>query len=391
MPRTEGHYIKKGGFSVKSNTFFDRLTVGVAAILLFSLFLSLCLLPKKDFSSTERRALTPFPSFSAESVINGRFFDDLADFCTDQFPLRERFTALVASTEHTLGKQENNGILFCREGYLVARGEYDDLSVATANLTAIRTLADTTSLPTTVCILPRTVDVLTSALPRGYDTARTDEIHARILQILPDNTDLKAAMQAAATNGEQMFYRTDHHWTTAGAYLAYTQLAPSLGIEAYAPEHFTPTPICDIFLGTSFARAGLSDTVPDTITLYRYAGDTAYAVKNGETGEEMHGFYNMDALSEDDPYEVFLGGNFARLSVTDTANTDKPTLLLVKDSFANSLVPFLALHFQLVLVDPRYEQESVRSILDEVSPDRVLILLGADTVATTPAIKRLGR
>ena len=376
---------------MKPKPFFDRLTVAVAAILLVSFALSLCFLPKKDFSAKERRALASFPALSVTSVLNGRFFDSLSDFCTDQFPLRERFTALVASTERTLGKQENNGILFCREGYLVARGEYDDLSVATANLTAIRTLADTTSLPTTVCILPRAVDVLTPYLPHGYDHARSDDIHTLLKEMLPCNEDLTAPLTSAAENGTPIFYRTDHHWTTAGAYLAYTKLAPSLGFTPYAAEYFTPTVVTDSFLGTTFSRSGLATATPDTIMLYRYAGDERYAVTNGETGKQTHGLYDMNALHADDPYEVFLGGNFAHLAVTDTDHPEKPTLLIFKDSFANSLVPFLALHFQLVLVDPRYEQASAQSLLDEVQPDRVLILLGADTVATTPAIKRLGR
>ncbi len=375
---------------MKPKPFFDRLTVAVAAILFASLTLSLCLLPKKDFSAKERRALASFPTLSVSSVLNGRFFDSLSDFCTDQFPLREQFTALVASTERALGKQENNGILFCREGYLVARGEYDDLSVSMTNLTVIRALADGTRLPTTVCILPRAVDVLTPYLPRGYESVHAEEIGALVKDALPHNADLTAPLQSAVANGEQIFYRTDHHWTTAGAYLAYTQLAPALGFTPYTAEYFTPTVVTDRFLGTTFSRSGLAATMPDTITLYRYAGDERYTVTNGETGVETHALYDMDALHADDPYEVFLGGNFARLTVTDTDNPDKPTLLIFKDSFANSLVPFLALHFNLVLVDPRYEQAGAQAILDEVRPDHVLILLGADTVATTPAIKRLG-
>lgn len=375
---------------MKSKAFFDRLTVAIAAILLISFSFALCLLPKKDFSQKERRALTPFPTPKLSSVLDGSFFSSFSDFCTDHFPLRECFTALKATVERTLGKRENNGIVFAEGDYLLARGEYDDLTIATQNLDAIRALS-VGSNTTTVAILPRSIDVMVSYLPSGYDTARTDEIGTLVQEILPTQTDITAPLRDAAESGEAVFYRTDHHWTTDGAYLAYIHLAPSLGITPYAADYFTPTVATDAFLGTAFARSGLAATTPDTITLYRYAGDDRYTVTNGETEMQTHTLYDFQALQGDDPYEVFLGGNYARLTVIDESTPEKPTLLLFKDSFANPLIPFLALHFQLVIVDPRYEQTGARAILDEVNADRVLILLGADTVATTPALKRLGR
>lgn len=380
-----------GRIFVRTKLFFERLTVAVAALLLLALSLSLCLLPKKEFSAKERRALATFPALSLDSVMDGRFFHELSDYCADQFPLRERFLSLTAATERILGKRESNGILFGKDGYLIARGEYDDLSVANENLAAIAAFAERADVPISLSILPRSVDVLTPYLPHGYGSERAHEIGTRIGKTLPSNVDLLIPLQAAMANGTQIFYRTDHHWTTAGAYLAYTCLAPSLGIEPYPAEYFTPTPVCDSFLGTSFARSGLAQAMPDTITLYRYAGDDRYTVTNCETGKQAFGFYEMTALLGDDPYEVFLGGNFARLTVSDPTDAEKPTLLLFKDSFANSLIPFLALHFQLEIIDLRYGQASAQSILDEVRPERVLILLGADTVATTPTLGRIAR
>ena len=374
---------------MRSQNFFDRLTVAVALVLIAALAVALPLLPKKDFSVKERRALAAFPTVSADTLLDGRFFSGLSVYYADHFPLREGFTALKARTERALGKRENNGILFGAHGYLIARGEYNDLSTACQNLAAIRALSEKTHLPTTVAILPRAIDVLTPYLPRGYDSARSSQIHEVIDRLLPANVDLTVPLRTATEAGEAVFYRTDHHWTTEGAYLAYVHLAPSLGIIPYAADYFTPTTATDSFLGTGLAHSGLSSNTPDAITLYRYEGDEKYTVtRDGST--QTHGLYEMDAIVGDDPYEVFLGGNYARLTVRNENASPKPKLLIFKDSFANSLVPFLALHFDLVLVDPRYEVMGAQAILDEVRPDHVLILFGADTVATTPAIKRLG-
>ena len=373
---------------MKDTPLLERLTVIVAALLIAAFAVALPIFPKQDFSVKERRALALFPTLRAESLLDGRFFLEITSYYTDHFPLRGHFTALKAATERALGKQENNAILFAENGYLIARGEYSDLSVATRNLEAIRVLTETVKLPVTVSILPRAVDVMTAYLPHGYDGTRAEEIGTLIDEALPQNAEVTPALREAASRGELVFYRTDHHWTTKGAYLAYLALAPSLGIEPYTAKHFTPMTVTEEFLGTSFARSGLSSTSPDTITLYRYEGDDCYTVTNGESEVSL---YDRDALSGDDPYEVFLGGNYARLSVTDEAHPEKPTLLLFKDSFANALVPFLALHFQLVLVDPRYEQASATAMIEDIRPDRVLILFGADTVATTPTLTRLGR
>ncbi len=376
---------------MSSKNFFDRLTVAVALILIVAFALALPLLPKKDFSAKERRALAPFPTANIETLLDGRFFTSLSVYYADHFPLRGAFTALKATSERVLGKGENNGILFGTDGYLIARGEYESLTVAEQNLRAIRALADRTSVPITVSILPRATDVLTAYLPRGYDTARAAQIHETVAEILPENTDLAAPLREAADAGDSVFYRTDHHWTTDGAYLAYVNLAPSLDITPYASEDFTRVTLTNEFLGTSFAKSGLASTTPDMITGYRYDGDDGYTVTNAETGARTHTLYDMDALVGDDPYEVFLGGNHARLSITDETHPEKPTLLLFKDSFANSLIPFLARHFQLVVVDPRYEPSGADALIEEIAPDRILVLFGADTVATTPTINRLGR
>ena len=376
---------------MRSKDFFDRLSVAVALLLLVSLAVSLPILPKKNFSAKERRALAAFPKLRAETILDGRFFFALSTYYADHFPLRESFTALKAASERALGKRENNGILFGADGYLIARGEYKSLAIAEQNLYAIRTLSERADIPTTVSILPRATDVLTTCLPRGYDLTHASQIHEAITRILPANTDLRTPLREAAEAGDRVFYRTDHHWTTEGAYLAYTHLASTLGITPYPIEDFTPITLTNDFLGTTFAKSGLSRAMPDTITCYRYGGDDRYTVTNAETGARTHTLYNMDALSGDDPYEVFLGGNYARLSIADEERSEKPTLLLFKDSFANALIPFLARHFQLTVVDPRYEPSGADALVREIAPDRILILFGADTVATTPTLSRLGR
>ena len=144
--------------------------------------------------------------------------------------------------------------------------------------------------------------------------------------------------------------------------------------------------VSDRFFGTSHAKAGRLLQVPDTVELYRYEGDGGFSVAV-QNGEEWQGFYRTDALKDRDHYGIFLGGNYASLSVTDLrSGGERPRLLLIKDSFANALAPFLAIHFDLTLLDPRYRDASLPEDLCEF--DRILLLFGADTLATDASLRR---
>ncbi|MBQ9783070.1 MAG: hypothetical protein IJW44_00960 [Clostridia bacterium] len=363
--------------------FWDLSLVLLCAALLLGFGAAILLLPHSDFSEAENRALTTWKAPTVKQIADGSFTQRLSDLYADQFPLRARFTALKATVERCLGKQENNGVLFGKEGYLIPRSEQADQSVLENNLSAcqeLHALSAEQGVPLSVLTVPRSVDVTTAYYPTGFAT------DPPILRRLTDDPSIVfplSQLQSAASRGEAVWYKTDHHWTTAGAYLAYCSFAQELEIQPYPPEYFTPVTVTDAFLGTSYSKVGGLPTEADSIVLYRYPNDTRFIVQNGETGESTAGFYQLSALEQKDKYEVFLGGNYSRLTVTDPAE-QKPRLLLVKDSFANALVPFLALHFDIDVIDPRYDKASLS--LHEY--DRILIVQGIDTLATDPSLGR---
>ena len=358
----------------------------LAALFLLIVSLSMLLSPTKEFSESENRALTQWKAPTLSSVANGSYFAHLRDACADQFPLRNAFCALKAHTERLLGKRENNDVLFGKDGYLIAKCEYDTLRVATQNLDAIDAFQKRSALPVTTLLVPRSVDLLDEQLPAFFEPS--DDIYDVIRQSkLADPSLLSEVLQSNA-HARQIFYRTDHHWTTEGAYLAYTALAPLLGVTPYREDFFAPATVSKSFRGTSDSKIGGVSKQADTITLYRYKDDDSFLVIDEQTGESRMGFYSLDALREKDQYRVFLGGNTALLSVRSTLTQSRPHLLLIKDSFANSLVPFLALHFNLTLVDPRYDTTPLSELISTHDFDQILILHGIDTLATDPSLAR---
>ena len=359
----------------------------LSLFLLCTLSLSLCLTPQRSFSEAENRSLQTWQAPTARTLVSGEFSRQLRDAFADQFPLRALFCRLKAQGERWLGRTENNGILFGKDGYLIPKNEYGSLTVAQSNLAALGLFSEQSALPVTVLIVPRSVDVMTSALPAIYDPARASEVISLIETLGEDAVFPLEELRQAADAGEAVWYKTDHHWTTYGAYLAYVALAPTLGYTPKELSFFQVERVSDDFLGTSDSAIGGIAEEADEILLFRYEGDTRYW-RQADSGAWARGLYDADALAEKDQYRIFLGGNAGIMRIRDPDNTEKPRLLLVKDSFANALLPFLALHFDVDLVDPRYGSGEPSDLLFSEEYDQILLVQGLDTLATDPALSR---
>ena len=121
---------------------------------------------------------------------------------------------------------------------------------------------------------------------------------------------------------------------------------------------------------------------PDNLELWHYAGEEALQVlRNGEPAD-FRGLYDRARLQTSDKYAVFLGGNCGTLEITQGEQDTRPTLLVIKDSFGNALLPFLARHFHIVALDPRYTPLSLSKPFEDA--DKTLLLCGIQTLTQGP-------
>lgn len=355
------------------------LTVFLTVLLLVS--------PAQVFSERENRMLSVWKAPTWNTLADGTFFEQLSAACGDQFPFRTQWVTVQSYADRLLGKRECNGILFGKDGYLIPKGDDADSAVAMVNLSALQRWERTVSVPTVRLFVPRAADVLTQKLPAFFRPS--EEIAACAEAYGGTDLDLTEAFRNGIAEGQSLWYRTDHHWTVYGAYLAYTMLAPLLDAAPYGEEFFHTETVSETFRGSSHSAVGGVSKSVDSIVLYRYEGDEDFVRIDRSTGDAELGFYQWSALNQKDQYRIFLGGNAGHVSVYSRSEKNRPRLLIVKDSYANCLIPFLALHFDLEILDLRYESSSVTDWILSQSFDKILILQGIDTLGTDSSLGKL--
>lgn len=340
-----------------------------------TLFLS----SRERVSQVENRPLTMLPPFSAEAFLDGSFSEELGDAYRDGIPFRSAFLKLRGISDLILQGQVEN-VMFGKDGYLIPRGEYDDLALFERNTVFLEEITKSMGKKAVVATAPRPIDVGKMHLSSHY-SGKSGEVWEALGGNL-GGEGLSLYLSGLSEDGEEIWYKTDHHWTTSGAYYAYSYLGDELGYAPYGIEDFDRITVTDSFLGSSYSLTGGIAFSCDKIELFRYDGDGDYLVMaDGEVRDE--GLYAYGMLERKDKYGVFLGGNYGRVTI-DSRSGKRERLLIIKDSYANSLVPFLARHFDIEMIDPRYfsgEIEELYALAEDA--DRALILQGIDTLATT--------
>ena len=342
--------------------------------------------PDREFSPMENRVLQQLPSPSLETVKSGAFMRQFETYLTDQFFGRDTWTAAKAVSERTLGKKENNGVYFCADDTLISRFDAPDPQQLATNLGYVEQFAQNTDVPVYFSLIPGAVRVWSDKLPAGAPNADQGAILTQAQTSTPSAQWYDTDSVMMAHKGEDIYYRTDHHWTSLGAYYGYTALADALGFEPIPLDSYTKTVRSEDFYGTIYSSSGVRWVAPDTIETYVPDDGitvTSYTYDNkGNPVEEQRPLYDTSFLQVKDKYSMFLGGNQS-LAVVRTPNTDKPKIAIIRDSYADSLVPFLTPHFsEIHLIDLRYYKLSVADYLAEHQIDSALVLYSVANFST---------
>jgi hypothetical protein len=360
----------------------------VFLIFIYGMALWFLFSPKTDYSSSEKRYLQKFPDANVEKVLSGDFGSEFETFFADRFPQRNTWVGLNAYTTLAEGNNGASGVYNCKNGYLINKPVSTDNNLD-KNVGAVVDFAKTIDAPTTVMLVPSTGYIADDVLPTFHDKYNDDEDISKISSTLSKEkigfVDLRERFKSEYKNGSQLYYKTDHHWTTKGAYTGYQELCKALGITPIDDSTLKKDSYPD-FYGTTYSSSGFWLTPPDNIEIWSNPknSDKNISVKitEGANVKTSGSMYFTDHLKEDDKYPVFIDGNHALTEITNT-NAKNGTILLIKDSFSHSLAPFLAENYsKVVLVDLRYYKESVSQLVSTYNPEQVVVLYGIDNLAT---------
>lgn len=343
-------------------------------------------LPDRSFSEQENRMLQTAPHFSFSGLFEGKFTTSFETYVTDQFALRDRWTALKARSELAGGKADNKGVYLCENETLIEPYTAPAQSDLDFSLDAIKTLAETAGVPVTFALIPSACEIWADKLPAGAPNDSQKETIDYAYSYLNTNTaDIYSALAAHAD--EPIYYRTDHHWTTLGAYYGYTALAQALGFAPVPLTDYTEAVVSEEFYGTAYSASGFSWVKPDRISRYVDAQDAT--VTNYPRGEAVAGtVYDESRLAIKDKYTYFYGGNTPLLTV-ETGVSGAPTLLILRDSYMDSLSPYLLAHYsELHILDLRHFGASLHDYLQTHGIDQVLVCYNVKNFATDGNIFR---
>ncbi len=368
---------------------FNRFLSALFCLFLGGMLVVSTILPDQSFSPLENRYLAKPPKLSLETLTNGSFMEGAEEYASDQIVGRDFWVALKAWCERLSGKQENNGVYFGKEDTLLNRVNTPTQEELQKRLNFVDTLVGNVSVPVYLGLIPSSSAVWSDRLPAGAPTA--DELS--LIDELYFNTGASTLDMAGALlehKDEDLYYRTDHHWTSLGAYYGANVLFEAMGLEPLNLSDYEKTTVTTEFYGTTFSTSGVRWVAPDSIDTYIPADGVK--VTSWFTGSPEEGSLYVDSyLNQKDKYSYFLGGNQS-LCVIETEHTDAPKVLVIRDSYSDSLAPFLTERFsEIHLFDPRYNLTSVKDYVAQNDIDSVVVLYSFQNFTTDQNLFVLSR
>lgn len=352
----------------------DKKIQSITTVLTLLLFVSFSIiflfLNKKEFSENENRVLEKVPSYSFSDLKSGKYIAKWENYITDHFPFRDTFMGIKTSYQRLLGYQEMNGVYIGKEETLFQK--YEEPKNTDKLITVLNDFDHNNNIPMYLMLVPTSGVIYPEKLPNHVDFNN----QIKTLQYIYDNIDMTTvdvynALLEGKNKGD-MFYRLDHHWTTLGAYYGYLEYCQKIGIDPLIFADYNKEVVTTEFNGTLYSKANIYTFQPDSIE--RYRNNQELEVNYVYSNKVTDTLYEDSHLQTKDKYAMFLDGNHPLIQIK-TDVKDGKNLLILKDSYANSFIPFLTSNYTNIhVLDMRFYNEVVSEYIKDNKIDEVLIL-----------------
>lgn len=362
---------------------------------LFVLSLLFFVLPHERFSELENRYLQRPPKLTLDNVLSSTYAEEAERYVTDHFPFRNQWISVKSVSEQARLQQENNDIYKGKDGYLFEKFVQPDDEKLGKYIGAINGFASKhPDVHTTLLLAPTSIGLYPERLPWLAPFYPQQQVNDYIGNHLNKNiTYLNGFDFLRPHAAEAIYYRTDHHWTTYGAYLAYVTYAKEQGWQPLTQDDFVIQQVSDSFLGSYHTRSQFQGLLPDTIEAYIPRKPVATDVYIADTNETWTTMYDESFLDKKDQYSYFLGGVHALMTITsdlEAQQIEQDKLLIIKDSYAHNFIPFLTNHIpEIHVIDIRYYNGSVSDYMADNGIEDVLYVFNTSTFVEETSLLKL--
>lgn len=343
----------------------DRKNAWVNVLLISAVILIFTVadLLRKDrtFSDTENRLLAQRPKFSLESLFRGSYTQDYETYVTDQFVSRDKWIAIKTGMDILLQKKEIGGVYLGKGDYLIEQHlpqTYSQEQIE-QKLKLLSKLVD--KWDAKAMLVPTADNILTDRMP---DYALYFDEKAFLEQVgdrLGGEHLIDVYSVLDEHRSEEIYYRTDHHWTTLGAYYGYQAWTEAMGVEGYPYERMTAA--TQDFLGTLQSKINIH-WKSDSIFYFEETKERPVKITY-DLQKVTDTLYEESYLDTKNKYGFFLDDNHALVEIETGGNTGK-TLFVIKDSYANCFVPLLLPHYDKIYVlDLRYYNGRLNTLMEQ--------------------------
>ena len=348
-----------------------KIIIGLFCVFWGGITIISLLLPDKEFSEMENRNLQLLPKLIESKWKSGAYMEEMESYVADQIVFRDQWVGVKASVEVLSGKKENNGVYFGEKETLINRVVVEDEALVRKNVEYMNQLSQNISVPIYFGLIPTAAEVWDERLPKGADTLDEMLWIEKIYQsINVETVDLEAALEQH--DDEPIFYKTDHHWTSLGAYYGANAIFEKMEQKCLDLRDYDKEIVSNQFYGTTYSSAGAWWVEPDQVECY--VSEEGKSVISNFTGKEEIGkLYNYEKLDGKNKYAFFMGGNQPYCVIKSNMSGEK--LLVIRDSYSDCLAPFLSERFEEIhMFDLRYNRMSIKEYVEEHKMDKVLIL-----------------
>ncbi len=453
MKQPNNAYLQRKGLRAYRSGQVVAFFVVLYAVFVVSLILPL----RPTRSDTENRDLRPFPTFSFSSFWSGQYFSEIGLWFSDTFPFRDSLIKGDAAIQNLYGIQTDmiHGEVVkgdeIPDRLDLGEEEPPVSNSTTSTLPSTGESTGSTSKPTTKpteeppfkepegqqlgaiyltgdaayeyytfnegqsvryvkflnkvgnalsgkaqvysLIAPNSMGVMMADSKKITSSNQRDAINAMTNSLNKNVKGVKLFDVLKKHRKEYLYFRTDHHWTSNGAYYAYQEFAKAKGIKPNPLSSFEKAEYKG-FLGTFYAGSNQSNKLgdnPDTVVTYTPKATNSMTItdRNG-TVFDWPVVMDGDQYGASSKYSVFIGGDNPYSVISNPTLTDGSSCVVIKESYGNAFVPFLVDHYQTVhVIDYRYYSGNLVSFVEENKVQDVIILNNIMATSTSLRIDDL--